>query len=78
MLTPLSKDDIIRVSIFFYERSDKMCKDTQLEQLQARKSNIIKSLEHAINNGDRLLAEVCERELKTILKQINKIKKQKA
>ena len=77
MLTPLSKDDIIRVSIF-YGRSDKMCKDTQLEQLQARKSNIIKSLEHAINNGDRLLAEVCERELKTILKQINKIKKQKA
>lgn len=55
-----------------------MCKDTQLEQLQARKSNIIKSLEHAINNGDRLLAEVCERELKTILKQINKTKKQKA
>lgn len=78
MLTLLSKDDIIRVSIFFYERSDKMCKDTQLEQLQARKSNIIKSLEHAVNNGDRLLAEVCERELKTILKQINKIKKQKA
>lgn len=54
-----------------------MCKLTQLEELQARKRTILNSLEHAINNGDRGLADICERELKSLLKQISKIKKQK-
>lgn len=73
MLTLLSKDGIIRVSIFIERRGD-MCESTQLKALQARKKAVLNSLEYAISNGDRGLTDICERELKSILKQISKIK----
>lgn len=50
-------------------------KEYRLELLVSRKLTIMKSLEWAIANNDKGLSEVCERELKVILKMISKIKK---
>ena len=51
-------------------------KEYRLQLLIARKLTVMKSLEWAIVNNDRGMAEVCERELKILLKNINKVKKE--
>lgn len=52
-----------------------MCATKQLDKLQKRKKVILKSLEYAISNGDRGLTDLCERELKSVLKEISRLKK---
>lgn len=51
-------------------------KEYRLQLLIARKLTVMKSLEWAIVNNDRGMADVCERELKILLKNINKVKKE--
>ena len=51
-------------------------KEYRLQLLIARKLTVMKSLEWAIVNNDRGMADVCERELKILLKSINKVKKE--
>lgn len=51
-------------------------KEYRLQLLIARKLTVMKSLEWAIVNNDRGMAEVCERELKILLKNINRVKKE--
>lgn len=46
----------------------------QLKQLLEKKHNLMKSLEWAVINNDRLLAQVLEKELKLTLKEIKKLK----
>lgn len=48
----------------------------RLENLITRKQTVMKSLEWAITNNDRGMSEICERELKVILKKISKMKKE--
>lgn len=48
----------------------------RLENLITRKQTVMKSLEWAIANNDRGMSEICERELKIILKKISKMKKE--
>lgn len=48
----------------------------RLENLITRKQAVMKSLEWAIANNDRGMSEICERELKIILKKISKMKKE--
>lgn len=51
-------------------------KEYRLQLLIARKLTVMNSLEWAIVNNDRGMADVCERELKILLKNINKVKKE--
>lgn len=51
-------------------------KEYRLQLLITRKLTVMKSLEWAIVNNDRGMADVCERELKILLKNINKVKKE--
>ena len=51
-------------------------KEYRLQLLITRKLTVMKSLEWAIVNNDRGMAEVCERELKILLKNINRVKKE--
>lgn len=55
---------------------NKYTKEYRLELLLSRKVTVIKLLERAIANNDKGLTDVCERELKVILKKISKIKKE--
>ena len=48
--------------------------DAQLKVLQEKKHNLIKSLEWAVLNNDKLFAQILEIELKSTLKEINKLK----
>lgn len=51
-------------------------REYRLQLLIARKHTVMKSLEWAIANNDRGMSDVCERELKILLKKISKIKKE--
>ena len=48
----------------------------QLKPLLNKKHNLMKSLEWAVINNDRLLAQVLEKDLKATLKEIKKLKQQ--
>ena len=48
--------------------------DAQLKVLREKKHNLIKSLEWAVLNNDKLFAQILEIELKSTLKEINKLK----
>ena len=50
----------------------------ELQLLTKRKMTVLKSLEWAISNGDKGMSDMCERELKIILKRIGTIKKELA
>ena len=54
----------------------KYAKEYRLQLLIARKHIVMKSLEWAISNNDRGMSDVCERELKVVLKKIDNIKKE--
>ena len=49
--------------------------DAQLKVLQEKKHNLIKSLEWAVLNNDKQIEQILEIELKSTLKEINKLKR---
>lgn len=55
------------------ERGERV-NEVKLKSLQERRTVVVKSLEHAVSNGDRGLAEVCEAELKLLSKEIKRIR----
>lgn len=52
-----------------------MCVNERLEYLRMYKYKLIKSLEWAIINNDRLFGQALERELKATLKEIKQLEK---
>lgn len=52
-----------------------VCVNERLEYLRMHKYKLIKSLEWAIINNDRLFGQALERELKATLKEIKQLEK---